>query len=87
MKQKIYFTLLSVMFFLATFSVGICVNKKNSDLNALFEANVEALTRAESGSGQMCSQTGRTGNYYMRLCSDCSLPRGYYAMDSVAFCF
>ncbi len=58
-----------------------------SQSDPIFEANVEALTRNEGGGfGPMCSQTGKSGNYRMKLCTDCDGPMGDYAMDYVAFC-
>ena len=58
-----------------------------SESDAIFEANVEALTRGESsGFGPMCSQTGNAGDSYMKLCSNCGGSMGHYAMDRVAFC-
>lgn len=56
-------------------------------MEAMFNANVEALARAEGGgSSTMCSQTGNSGSYYMKLCSRCKGSFGYYAIDSVAYC-
>ena len=58
-----------------------------SESDAIFEANVEALTRGESsGFGPMCSQTGTQGEWLMKLCSDCDAPLKLYDMDRVAFC-
>lgn len=66
---------------------SVTIIKMNSNANfSVFESNVEALARSEiSGSGTMCSQTGKEGSYYMKRCSSC---RGfdYYAMDRVAYC-
>ena len=36
--------------------------------------------------GSMCSQTGKSGSFRMKLCSNCSGLIGSYAMDSVAYC-
>ena len=59
----------------------------NNGEDPIFEANVEALTRNEGGGfGPMCSQTGKSGNYRMKLCTDCDGLMGDYAMDYVAFC-
>lgn len=55
--------------------------------NELFDANVEVLARTEIGGfGPMCSQTGVSGTYRMKLCSNCNGTFGDYAMDSVAYC-
>ena len=63
---------------------GVCTGSQS---DPIFEANVEALTRNEGGGfGPMCSQTGKSGNYRMKLCTDCDGPMGDYAMDYVAFC-
>ena len=71
----------------AAVSAFVYVNNGKNSMGELFNANVEALTRSESGGfGSMCSQTGKWGNYRMKLCSACNGPVGDYAMDYVAFC-
>lgn len=60
-------------------------NGRNNE-SELFSANVEALVRSESGGfGPMCSKTGTSGSYYMKLRSSCR-SFGYYDMDVVAYC-
>lgn len=60
-------------------------NGRNNE-SELFSANVEASVRSESGGfGPMCSKTGTSGKYYMKLCPSCT-SFGYYEMDIVAFC-
>ena len=55
-------------------------------MRKMFNANVEALARGESGgSWIMCSQSGNDGDHRMRLCSNCR-SEGNYALDAVAFC-
>lgn len=66
--------------------MAIAIAVKLSRPATLFDANVEALSRSESGFGRMCSQTGTSGRHRMPLCSSCSSGQGYYAMDAVAFC-
>ena len=52
-----------------------------------FESNVEALTRFEGITfGPMCSQTGNAGDYYMKLCSNCSGDSGHYEIKYTAYC-
>ena len=78
---------ISVVAAMAVAAVCIfCTVKANE--NPFLNANVEALARTESGGfGPMCSQTGKAGNYRMKLCSNnCSGGYGLYQMDAVAFC-
>ena len=82
--KKIY-ALIAAVVVLAAASVAIIVNAGKPD--SFFEANVEALADVESGGfGPMCSKTGTSGTYTMKLCSNCSGSFGHYAMDVVAFC-
>lgn len=68
-------------------SASVYVNSGRNSMDDLFNANVEALARNESGgSSVMCSQTRNSGNYYMKDCSNCGGSFNYYAMDRVAFC-
>lgn len=68
-------------------SAFVYVNNGRNSMDDLFNANVEALARNESGgSSVMCSQTRNSGNYYMKDCSNCGGSFNYYAMDRVAFC-
>ena len=68
-------------------SASVYVNNGRNSMDDLFNANVEALARNESGgSSVMCSQTRNSGNYYMKDCSNCGGSFNYYAMDRVAFC-
>ena len=67
-------------------SASVYVNSGRNSMDDLFNANVEALARNESGgSSVMCSQTRNSGNYYMKDCSNCGGSFNYYAMDRVAF--
>lgn len=71
----------------AAVSAFVYVNNGRNSMDDLFNANVEALARNESGgSSVMCSQTRNSGNYYMKDCSNCGGSFNYYAMDRVAFC-
>lgn len=63
MKRMFFFALSVCVLLSLLFVISGHLNCDNQDVASLFSANVEALTRAESGSGQMCSQTGRAGNY------------------------
>lgn len=65
--------------------LGVIMTSRNS--GDLVNANIEALSRGEGGLfGPMCSKSGTSGNYYMKLCSQCKGSFGHYAMDVVAFC-
>ena len=56
-------------------------------MNELFNANVEALARGESGSlGVMCSQSGNPGKHLMPRCTNCNETPQKYRLDFVAFC-
>ncbi|MBR1573641.1 MAG: hypothetical protein IJ652_02195 [Bacteroidales bacterium] len=66
---------------------AVCFVQTNNQTEDLFEKNVEALARGESGIlGPMCSKTATRGDYYMKLCSSCRGSYGHYAMDVVAYC-
>ena len=58
-----------------------------SSHDSFFEANVEALSRFEGITfGPMCSQTGKAGDHYMKLCSNCSGNFRHYEMSYTAYC-
>ena len=84
MKKKAF--ILAVVVLCALSSVLLICSVKIGQ--SLFEENVDALVSDEGGSifGPMCSQTGNSGVYYMKLCSNCAGSFGHYAMDRVAFC-
>lgn len=71
---------------LTVLAVVVFVKNSRDIESELFSANVEALVRSESGDfGPMCSKTGTSGSYYMKLCSSCR-SFDYYEMDVVAYC-
>ncbi len=71
----------------ATVSAFVYVKNESNSMDELFDANVEALTRSESGGfGPMCSQTGNSGEHFIKLCSNCEGKSDYYALDRVAYC-
>ncbi len=85
MKKKTIIVLSVVVAVLGAVSSALLLENFRSESAIIFDANVEALTRGESGGlGQMCSQTGTPGGYDIKLCTNCS--KGSYAMDAVAFC-
>ena len=87
MKKKIIFAAVAV-FMAASVSVFAYISSERDAMYNLFNANVEALANSEiGGSGVMCSQTGKSGDFCMKLCSNCDGKMGRYAMDAVAFCF
>ena len=70
----------------AAVSAFVYVKNENNSMREMFNANVEALARGESGgSWTMCSQIGNDGKYLMPLCKTCG-SRRYYDMDIVAYC-
>ena len=69
-----------------SFSAAFAVSSFASR-DPFFEANVEALSRFEGITfGPMCSQTGKAGDHYMKLCSNCSGNFGHYEMSYTAYC-
>lgn len=49
--------------------------------------NVDYIVKDDFGTfGPMCSQTGKSGSFRMKLCCNCPGLIGSYAMDSVAYC-
>ncbi len=87
MKRKSIITAISAAVAVVALSAFFAAESFRSEPDAIFEANVEALTRGESsGFGPMCSQTGTQGEWLMKLCSDCDAPLKLYDMDRVAFC-
>ena len=73
---------------LAVSAAAIIAVNANNRMDEQFEANVGALARGESGGfGPMCSQTGNSGTYYMKLCNNCNGSFGHYALDQVAYCW
>mgnify|MGYP003554743139 FL=1 len=85
--KTILFSVVSVSILcsiIISFNVSVD-NYRNT--NELVDANVEVLARTESGGfGPMCSQTGMSGTYRMKLCSNCNGKFGDYALDSFAYC-
>lgn len=87
MKRKSIIAAIAATVVVVAISAFFTAESFRSEPDAIFEANVEALTRGESsGFGPMCSQTGNAGDTYMKLCSNCGGSMGHYAMDRVAFC-
>ncbi len=81
--KKFYYYLAGAIVLVAS-AVVFVHSRKSVDF---IDANVEALAETEAGGfGPMCSKTGSSGTYRMKLCSDCSGSWGNYAMDVVAFC-
>ena len=81
--------LLIISFAVAVLAIGggVFIHTALIGSDPILEANVEALSRGESGSfGPLCSKTERTGIYRMKSCKDCDGPTGKYAMDIVAYC-
>lgn len=82
MKKNILIALGAILVAAAA-SDFVCAYDGSRDFNA----NVKELERQKgSGFGPMCSQTGASGNYYMKRCSGCNGSMGHYAMDKVAYC-
>lgn len=85
MKKITALVLSAIILVSATSVLLYSIHSSNEDL---FSSNVEALAETEGGSifGPMCSKTGQSGNYRMKLCSKCNGQFGNYDMDFVAYC-
>lgn len=83
MKKKL-FTISAVL--IVILAVWVLKNSNYYKKYECLSVNVDALSRSESGFGAMCSQTGSSGSYRMKLCNNCGGSFGLYAMDAVAFC-
>lgn len=84
MKNKTFLTF-GLIFSVVVSLIAAYINSGKNSVNDLFITNVEALTRAESGLGPMCSQTGVPGTFYMHRCP-CKGEMGSYDMDRIAYC-
>ena len=82
-KKRIISIIVAIVAMGAT-AVTYVVIKRNN--NTILNQNVEALMDSEGMYGAMCSKTGTSGTYRMKLCKNCTGLFGYYSMDVIAFC-
>ena len=82
-KKRIISIIVAIVAMGATAVTSVVIKRNN---NTILNQNVEALMDSEGMYGAMCSKTGTSGTYRMKLCKNCTGLFGYYSMDVIAFC-
>lgn len=86
MKNKSVLSAAGAVLLATSVTTFVCTNKSDGSMDALFKANVEALSRSEVGGfGEICVQSPKPGKFRMKYCSTCSA-HDYYTRDYIAFC-